>query len=297
MSKRRNYGREAWDRACTCVRQPDNLPFFATGGMWTAHKLYFLCSYLEQVARGMNKNIAFPDGLHYIDLFCGRGVSVVLDDAGVDRRLPGSAVIAASLGSGAFRGMTLVDQERENVDASVARVRRCGYDGTVHAHCGDVNSIIDEVVSRLPNRALSVAFIDPCSLDVHYNTIRRLASQRAVDLLILFSDRIDLQRNVTDVYLPRKSDKLDLFLGNDSNWRERHSQLPEQSGPALRQMFADIYKEQLAKLGYVHSKSWSLPGPRGPMFRLVFASKHELGLKYCDIAASEDFQGQRGLFG
>ncbi len=296
MGSRKNYGRDAWNKACEAVEKPDGLPTVATKGNWTAHKLYFLCVYLEQVARGMRAHQAFPDGLRYIDLFSGTGVSVVEEEGVPPHPYPGSALIAASLGATAFRGLYLIDEDQDSIAAAKARIAKIGYSGEVRTWCGNVNALIDDVVRAIPPRSLSVAFVDPYSLDVHYETIRQLAAGRSVDLVILFSDRIDLQRNVADTYFPGKNDKLDKFLGGSADWRKRYSGLPNHEGASLRQLFADVYREQLEKLGHKYTKSWPLLGPQGPMFRLVYASKNPLGLKYCEIALTEDFGGQRGLF-
>lgn len=265
--------------------------------MWTADKLYFVCQYLEQVVRGMSSNPNFPDGLQYIDLFSGCGVSVAADENGRDHRYPGSPIIAASLGQSAFKGMYLVDKDAKSINALKQRLAKTGFAGKLRFWNDDANVVVDEVASALPRRSLNVAFVDPWSLDVHYETIDRLARQRPLDLILLFSDRIDLQRNIEDTYYPGKNDKLDQFLGKTSDWRAAYDALPDRSGAKLRELFADFYLKQLARIGYTHSKSWPLPGQHGPMFRLVFASKHSLGLKFCEIAQTETLSGERGLFG
>jgi three-Cys-motif partner protein len=296
MAKRQQFGRKAWEHACSLVEAKDDLPVFSTGGMWTADKLYFVCQYLEQVARAMSANSKFPSGLRYIDLFAGCGVSVATDENRVEHRYPGSPIIAASLGGSAFKGLYLCDKDANSIDALKSRLARTKYSGSIKTWCADANQVIDEIANTLPQGSLNVAFVDPWSLDVHYETIERLARQRPVDLIILFSDRLDLQRNVDDIYYPAKNDKLDLFLGKNSNWRRTYDQLPERTGGKLREFFASIYLSQLRKLGYEYTLSWPLPGPMGPMFRLVFASKNQLGVKFCEIAKTETLARERGLF-
>ncbi|HEX2838607.1 MAG TPA: three-Cys-motif partner protein TcmP [Phycisphaerales bacterium] len=298
MASHKHRGREAWNKAMSATSGDDNLPVVTTGGMWTAQKLQYLCYYLEQFCTGMHGNRAFPDGLTYIDLFCGCGVSVVQEPGERPRRYPGSAVIAATLGpTKSFSRLVLVDEDRSNLNAAIARVQKAKYAGEVKPHWGDVNSIIDRVAADIPARSLNFAFIDPYSLSAHYKTIEKLSKARAMDLLVLFSDHVDLVRNVHQNYYPRKSLKLDLFLGEECDWRSHYNKMDDHSGSRLVELFADLYCSQLARLGYAHHKTWSLDGPKGPMFRLVFASKHPLGLKFCNIAGTEDIGGQRGLFG
>jgi three-Cys-motif partner protein len=292
----KHYGREAWKHARDLVSGDDGLPAVETSGIWTARKLFFLCVYLEQTTRAMFGHPKFPGGLAFLDLFSGSGVTVVRTATSTGR-YPGSSVIAASLHEKPFAHIISVDADASAAAANEARVRQAGYAGHFVQQVGDANVIAPALARLLPIRALNIAFVDPFSLDVHYRTIETLARSRPLDLIILFSDRLDLGRNVEHMYYPRHSDKLDLFLGNDSGWRKRWESMADRSGPRIRAMFAEIYCEQLTKLGYVHHRTWPLEGPNGPMFRLVFASKNSLGLKFCEIALNESLEGDRGLWG
>lgn len=89
---------------------------------------------------------------------------------------------------------------------------------------------------------------------------------------------------------------MNAFLGT-SDWRRQLDAMDDQTGAKVRALFAQIYLDQLRQIGYQFSQSWALDGPQGPVFRLVFASKHELGRKFCEIALRRDFEGNRGLFG
>ena len=288
--------RLVFDRLCDFVRVPDGLPEFVSKGIWTARKLYFLCEYLDQTTRAMKARRGFPGGLSYVDLFCGAGVSVVDDGENPSRRFPGSALIAAAMPNH-FDRLVLVDKSGDSLRAACARITRLGSKSCVVAIEGDSNDRVDDVLAALPEHALNVAFVDPYSLDVHFETIRRLAERRPLDLIILFSDRFDLGRNVHATYYPAAEEsKLDRFLG-ESNWKQQLDALPDHSGPAIRQFFADRYLKHLHAIGYRHSRSWPIDGPAGPAFRLVFASKNSLGLKFCAIALAEDYDGNRGLWG
>jgi three-Cys-motif partner protein len=290
----KNYGRELWDTLVTQVRKDDLPVSFTSKGEWTAHKLFFVCNYLEQVARGMKNHSKFPGGLCYIDLFCGAGSSAAPVD-GIERKFPGSPVIAASIPNG-FETLILVDSSSDAIDSVSNRIESTGYNGAIHLFCDDCNVAIDDVVRHIPTRSLSIAFIDPFSLDIHYDTIRKLAYDRPMDLIILFSDRFDIGRNVHKYYYPSEEEtKLDRMLGG-MDWRSRFDKLDAQDGPGVRQFFAEEYVKKLSLLGYTHTRHWPLKGPGGDAFRLVYASKHELGLKFCDIALREDLGGSRGLF-
>lgn len=263
--------------------------------MWTAHKLYFVCEYLEQTTRAMKSGNHFSGGLCYIDLFCGSGVCRVQQDNGTFRRYPGSSLIAASVPY-AFDRLVLVDQDSETLDAAQSRIKSRDFQGEVVAIRGDCNESVDQILAAIPHRSLNIAFVDPCALDIHFETIRAIASRRALDLIILFCDRFDLGRNVHAYYFPSDVEsKLDRFLGT-SEWRDRYQSEDDHSGKRIRTLFAEIYQEKLKELGYTHSRSWPLLGPKGPAFRLVFASKNALGLKFCEIALKEDLEGNKSLF-
>ncbi|QNN22646.1 three-Cys-motif partner protein TcmP [Planctomycetales bacterium ZRK34] len=291
---RQHYGRELWDRMCDFVQEPDGLLEYDFGA-WTVRKLFFLAHYLGITTHAMSGHSKFSS-LNYIDLFCGSGVFKVVSEGSRVRRYPGSALLAAGTQK-TFDKIYLVDQDFEALEAVTNRISRLGCTAELHTWCGDSNLLIDDVVAKIPDRALNIAFIDPYSLKVHFNTISTLAKSRAMDLIILFADRMDIERNVEEYYYPRKSDNLDLFLGEDSDWRAEWEQLENRDGGKIRQFFADCYLRQLKAIGYYYSRTKVIESDRGPLYRLIYASKNEHGLKFWDIAESEDVDRQRGLFG
>lgn len=115
-------------------------------------------------------------------------------------------------------------------------------------------------------------------------------------MIVLFSDRFDLGRNVHAYYYPSdERTKLDDFLG-PVDWRSKLDGLADQTGAKVRSLFGKLYLEQLSKLGYLHTDTWPLDGPQGPVFSVIYASKNPLGLKFCRIAMKKDFDGNEGLF-
>jgi three-Cys-motif partner protein len=291
---KRNYGRELWDKMVEFARLPDDGPVYECE-YWTREKLYFLSNYLAQVTHAIVGNPNFSS-VNYVDLFAGSGICSVRCEDNVRRRYPGSALLAAGCAK-PFDRLLLIEKEQQKLDALHQRIQRPNSASRISSWLGDANEIIDKVVPAIPHRSLTVAFVDPYSLDVHYNTIAQLAASRPLDLLILFADDIDLIRNVQTYYYPRLDGKLDLFLGSNSNWRDAWDQLVVRDAPRVRQLFADLYLAQLAQLGYGHSDVLPIPRGHRPLYRLVYASKHPLGLKFWRIAASEDVGGNKDLFG
>lgn len=243
----------------------------------------------------MRNNINFPDGLCYIDLFCGAGSSDAIMDDGVTKKFPGSPYIAASIQNG-FNKLILVDESEIAINAVQKRISSTSFSGKTVYLCKDTNTIANEICDQIPKRSLGITFVDPFSLDIHFETIKTLANRRRMDFIILFSDRFDLGRNVHKHYYPSEEEtKLDRLLGH-SDWKTRYEEMASHEGIHIREFFAREYVQSLSKIGYEYTKHWPLRGPNGDAFRLVYASKHPLGLKYCEIALQTDLYGTGSLF-
>jgi three-Cys-motif partner protein len=291
---KRNFGRELWERMRLFVADSDGLPEYECGD-WTFDKLYFLCSYLAQTTQAMVGHPKFRS-INYVDLFCGPGVCVEKGASDASGRYPGSAILAAGCEK-PFNKIILCDKDPRCTDAVTSRVGRLGCKSSLKMFTGNSNDLIGQISNELPPRSLNVAFVDPYSLDVHYSTIEALANHRPLDLLILFADDIDLLRNVKSSYYPNPASKLDQFLGAQSNWRREWDELQVREASKVRDLFSRIYLRQLASIGYQFSATRPIPITGRPLYRLVFASKNELGLKFWRIAESETRGGERNLFG
>ena len=126
--------------------------------------------------------------------------------------------------------------------------------------------------------------------------IETLTKGRNVDLLILFADFMDIIRNVA-IYADQSKSNLDAVLGPDTNWREKWQALPSHAAPKVSKLFLSIYQEQLRKhLGYSVFDDEVIRAPNGTrLYRLMYASKHELGLKFWR-KSTERFRGGGRLF-
>jgi three-Cys-motif partner protein len=275
---------------CEVVKHPDGLPVYPVGE-WTKSKLFFLCQYLAQTTQAMVGNPHFRS-INYLDLFCGPGIC---EEERTGKRYPGSPMLAAGC-TKPFDHLFLVEQDGNLRQAAVQRIQTYRPAVNLLYWQGDANTLAPQVASALPDRSLTVAFVDPFSLDVRFETIRVLAERRPLDLIILFADRMDLERNVEAYYYPQRGSKLDQFLGEKSDWRTQWDRLANRDEGRVRQLFAEIYLKQLREIGYKFSRTRPIESERGPLYRLVYASKSELGLKFWDIAEHEDLGGDRGLW-
>ena len=130
-----------------------------------------------------------------------------------------------------------------------------------------------------------------------FETVERLAKGRSVDFLILVADGYDIVRNV-EVYAKQDRSNLDEFLGDGSNWRDAFANLPNYDSNHICRMFLDEYQTQLkSRLGYSHFGAENLKLPKGTgLYRILFASRHELGMKFWRESTKTDKDGQSVMF-
>jgi three-Cys-motif partner protein len=249
---------------------------------WSADKHYFLRRFVDAFTTAMREK--WPE-LHYIDLFAGAGIERV-EDLGLDW---GSPLIAAQAPY-RFTRLHLCELDENKFNALEIRVGGFAQPQPPQLLCGDANVTVTEIVRLLPHRSLSLAFLDPYGLHLHYNTVEQLAT-RKVDLIIFFPDHLDALRNWETYYSDDPDSNLDRFLGTDE-WRARKAQSPpDRWVDVLR----EIYEEQLRKLGYTEIEYERIRRTDGrPLYRLIFCSRDKAGGKiWRGISQrSPDGQGQ-----
>jgi three-Cys-motif partner protein len=284
--------RDRWPELCKLVEADDGLPVRDVG-KWTEDKLIFWNRYVDITTSAMVGNPKWPGGLGYVDLFGGPGVCR-LEKSG--RRIPGSALIAANAPK-PFRFILVSELSREAATALEARLKRTSAANSARVFQGDCNLRIAEMASLIPAKALTLAFIDPEGLHVRFETIQALAARGRVDLLILFADYMDIVRNV-DRYEKQVDSNLDRMMGPESIWRDEWKGLFNRSRENICKLFAKEYCRQLQRiLGYKVFAEEVMKSANGPLYRLIFASKHERGLEFWNKITKKSADGQLGLFG
>lgn len=284
MAKRRSN----WQDLLHSVSTDDGLPTREVGP-WTFNKLWWWNRYIEMTTVAMADNPLW-NGLVYVDLFCGPGICVSRGDG---ERTPGSPLIAAGAPK-PFRKLLLCEENFQLADACEQRLISAGASARSVVFRGDCNKKIDQIVAKIPDGALTLAFIDPTGLHADFETIQTLTKNRRVDLFILFADNMDIVRNV-EVYHRQVESNLDRTLGPNSGWRHQWQELNNQTPANVARLFVNIYKKQLAQhLGYIHSDDEVLKNSNGtPIYRLVYASRSERGLDFWKKTASKERQGDR----
>ena len=193
-----------------------------------------------------------------------------------------------------FRRIIACELDAAYAEACEQRLKLSGSESQPIVLVGDSNQRIQDVVAKIPPGALTLAFIDPAGLDAHFETIRILTTGGRVDLLILFADAVDAIRN-EKLYRKQAESRLDLVLGPGSNWRAKLDEVLNPDGTRKRKVLAELYKEQLGKLGYIRFGEKTMASGKGPLYRLVFASKHERGLEFWEKVVKKDPDGQLDL--
>ena len=253
-------------------------------GPWSADKHYFLRRYMDAFTQAMKAKRW--DSLHYIDLFAGAGIEAIKGKS-LDW---GSPLIAAQLPVH-FHQLHLVDISQERVDALKQRLPRFPQPSNPQVILGDANDSVHEVIDAIPARALSLAFLDPYGLHLHYDTLTKLA-RRNVDFVLFFPDHMDALRNAHFYYEGNPDSKLTKVLGTD----EWESALKEAPLGREAETLTRIYVKQIGKLGYQHFDYERIERPNGRhLYRLIFCCRHEAGGKIWANIAQTKPGGQRTL--
>lgn len=250
-------------------------------GVWTRDKHHFLQRYLHAFTIAMRKKRW--DSLHYIDLFASAGVARVAG-YGLDW---GSPLIAAQVPDG-FTKLHLCEKDERAFSALTERIKKFPQPTEPQLLMGDANELVCQIVSDIPRRALSVAFLDPYGLHLNFETLKMLA-QRPTDLIIFWPDHVDALRNWEKVYAGKADSNLDQVLGGVP-WLERMTSRPRDY---WAEALTNIYKEQIKALGYGHFEQERISRTDGHfLYKLIFCCRDKAGAKIWRGISRKDRGGQ-----
>jgi three-Cys-motif partner protein len=262
---------------------------------WAEHKHYYLTRFFDasrhvrtQFNLGTPKQRQFgyePGGTAFVDLFSGPGCARVSDSG---RFIDGSPLLACKVdGPSAFSKIILCDIDDENVASITARTAHFGE--RVRVHHGDCNRDIALIASMLPTNGYTVVLVDPFGPSaLHFSTIERLSELARVDFIIHWpvgSMKRVFQTPETFekvLGLPRSKWGVDIVHGSDIK-----DLLP-------------LYRKQLSTLGYpIRTAPVTAPAIMNTrnlvLYRLVFASKHQLGDDIWNSITKKPPSGQTSL--
>jgi three-Cys-motif partner protein len=236
-----------------------------TVGAWSRDKHHFLTRYVDAFTTAM-KDKGWG-GLHFVDLFAGAGIERV-EEYGLDW---GSPLIAAQAPY-PFERLHACELDRKKVAALRKRLARYPQPTPPQVLQGDANEKVHDVVRSLPTNSLSLAFLDPYGLHLHFDTLRALSARKA-DLIIFFPDHLDALRNWENVYQGKPNSQLDRVLGVP--WLEAMTAAPPDR---WAQILTDLYVAQIKTLGYTEFEYERISLPTGRfLYKLIFCSRHKAG--------------------
>lgn len=267
-------------------------------GTWTETKLDYLSRYIEIFETAMREKWRIRN---YIDLLAGPGKYRVKNS---NKILLGSPLLALST-THPFTGYFFVDKSRKYTDTLKKRCSVSSIYNRVRIRTGDCNELVQDIIDQLKaddNRSLNLAFLDPNGLELHWSTVKKLASMQRMDLIIHYS-QMGFTRYMRSASMEESETAVDLFFGG-REWRNIYKTMEGKRG--LQRAMIDFYKSNLRLLDYsiVFQGDEDLgnePLIRNtlrnvPLYRLIFASKHNLGHKFWKEVIRRDIYGQRRLF-
>lgn len=246
-------------------------------GAWAEKKYKLVHMYDELFTTGMKKKWKRV----YIDLFASAGKANIRNTS---RIVLGSPLLALNIPD-KYDKYIFCEEDKALLNSLKSRVTKGYSDADVSYVEGDCNKKVDEIMGHIPtpsssNKVLTFCFVDPFSLDIEFETIRRL-STRFMDFLILLAFS-DANRNV-GIYIEENSDRLDKFLGTTS-WRDKWENEMKKD-PSFVRFLARQYVRQMISLGY-HSDSAKLmienrsDEKNLSLYHLAFFSRHERGYQF-----------------
>jgi three-Cys-motif partner protein len=247
-------------------------------GSWAVQKYNLVALYNELFSTGMKEKW---DQRVYIDLFAGAGKALLKD---TKRVVFGSPLLALSVPN-LYDRYIFCEKNPDAMGALKQRVDNLFPKASVHFVPGDCNEVVHTIISKIPkysraSNVLSFCFVDPFSLNIHYDTISKLATY-FMDFLILLM-LMDPTRNES-LYVQTNSERIYRFLGL-SDWRDRWEQAKARK-VSIRKFLATEFAKQMIGLGYLAESQKTMVEVRSDdknllLYYLAFFSKHPLGYKF-----------------
>lgn len=260
-------------------------------GDWAQDKLFYVKHYIGTFEKSMRTK-QWRSRI-YIDLFAGSGKCL---DRKTKEYFLGSPLLALTT-EYPFTDYFFVDMDKENIEALKIRSNATGIAANkIHFLTGDANEKVHEITREIrqidkpyiPNvwPSLNLAFLDPNGVEeLKWDIVAELAQMKRMDLIIHYSQQ-GVERLVKNSVNSPNATALDRFFGDDG-WREVYKQHKD-SVAGYHRPLINYYKSKLKMLDYVEVKDdeeiWTEPLMRNqknaPLYRLLFASKNELGVKF-----------------
>lgn len=256
------------------IHAKDDGLFIHNVHIWSEEKYKLVGGYCDIFTKGMRRHW---EKLVYVDLFSGPGYARIKENNNI---LLSSPLIALSLPQ-PFDIYIFCDEDENSIKALSNRIERDYPEKEVYYFIGDCNVLIDKIKAIIPshstkNRVLTFCFADPFDLNLHFNTISNITSNKLVDILILQAYFMDANRNL-EYYLNENSHKIAQYLGS-TTWRDDFMKSEYYPNDFIK-FIAYYYDEKMKVLSYpyVSRNIIKYPIKNVPLYYLSFYSKHERG--------------------
>jgi three-Cys-motif partner protein len=269
-------------------------------GSWAAEKLDYLKRYVDVFTTSMRN--MWP-ARNYVDLLAGPGKNRIRKTGEI---LLGSPLLALTA-KHAFTGYFFVDLSKANAAALQLRCSASPFSRRVRIKHGDCNVLVDDIIAQIlsgSTHSLNLAFLDPEGLELSWDTVAKLASLPRMDLIINYP-QMGLTRYMRKAFQAPSQTSVDTFFG-DRGWRTIYGDwLANKESTSLHWQLIDFYKSRLQACGYSNVFRTDEPGGeplmrnlarKAPLYRLLFASKHERGHDFWHTITRRDVHGQQLLF-
>ncbi len=199
------------------------------GGTWTETKLDILERYLDAYTTAL-KNQHFD--LLYIDAFAGSG-SLELKMHGPDQTIwhssrNGSARIAMDIVDKPFDELIFIEQD-EGQCARLQSLKRSRPSRKIIIENTDANAYLQNLEMDW-QKWRGVLFLDPFGTQVDWDTLKKIAGCKALDIWILFPSssiaRMLPTSKTPDKINSKLADTLTRVYG-DANWRDLYQESPQ----------------------------------------------------------------------
>ena len=251
-------------------------------GPWAIKKYSLVYEYNCLFSTGMKNKW---DTRVYIDLFSGPGKALVKKQ----NKIVNTSALLSLLVKDKFDKYIFCDVDPENIKALRQRVEKIHDIDNVTYLVGDCNKLTDKIIKYIPkyskeNKVLSFCFVDPFSLGIEFETIKRL-SNYFMDFLVLLALGMDGNRNIYNEYIVNNSDRIDKFLGL-KDWRERWKNAYIKGDSPIK-FLANEYNEQMISLGFKRESIESFIPINSDeknllLYYLSFFSKNKRGNEFWD---------------
>jgi three-Cys-motif partner protein len=234
----------------------------------------------------------------YLGLYSGAGRARI---AGTDTIVETSA-LSVFRQEVPFTKYIFVDSDLKCIEALRERVAALSRTFDVSYVNGDVNAAAPAILEAMPTFSkdhglLSLCFVDPFRIDLHFDVIKRL-NRFKMDFLVMLPLGLDLRRNLQR-YLKNQSDTRVANLIDDPHWQEEW----RSSGSSDHRFVRFILKkfdQAMVRLGFHQhdiedTVSIKVTGMGVYLYSLALYTKHDLGRQFWRTTVTGTTE-QMGLF-